>query len=138
MKIRFDNNSVSGVNRKYRGFDLNIPGHSSITVDVPPQYAKDAMTYLKHRHPAVVCTPIIPEKPTMAVATIPVKAELDEMPGAEIAPDIVNEEGEEEAALEMPDPQETGEETARETPKRKAAVTGSKGKKTTKRSGGKK
>jgi hypothetical protein len=63
MKIRFDNNSVSGVNRKYRGFVLDIPGHSSQVIDVPVQYVKDALSYLGHRHPAVACTPLVEEVP---------------------------------------------------------------------------
>ncbi len=58
MKIQFQNNSVSGVNRKYRGFVLDLPGHSSQAIDVPPQYVKDVLSYLKYRHPAVICTPV--------------------------------------------------------------------------------
>lgn len=56
MKIEFNNNSVSGVNRKYRGFTLDIPGHSLQVIDVPSQYVKDVLSYLKHSHPAVICT----------------------------------------------------------------------------------
>jgi hypothetical protein len=55
MKIQFDNNSVSGVNRRYRHFNLDLPGYSSQVIDVPPQYVADALSYLKQRHPAVIC-----------------------------------------------------------------------------------
>ena len=87
MKIRFDNNSVSGVNRKYRGFVLDIPGLSSVTVDVPSQYVNDAVSHLKYRHPAVICTPIMAEKPEDPTP-------VEEAPLTEQRPDTAIEEGE--------------------------------------------
>lgn len=62
MKIRFDNHSVSGVSRQYRGFVLELPGHSSREVDVPQHYVKDVLAYLSNRHPAVFFVPVALEK----------------------------------------------------------------------------
>lgn len=53
MEIKFVNNSVSGVNRRYRGFNFELPGSAEITIDVPSQYVADLKKYLKNRHPAV-------------------------------------------------------------------------------------
>lgn len=63
MKIKFCNNSVSGVNRKYRGFTLDIPGRATVIADVQDEYARDVFDYLKYRHPAVVFAEIPPELP---------------------------------------------------------------------------
>jgi hypothetical protein len=53
MKIRFINNSVSGVSRQYRGFSFELQGYREKTLDVPSQYVADLKKYLKSRHPAV-------------------------------------------------------------------------------------
>jgi len=102
MKIRFDNNSVSGVNRKYRGFVLDIPGQSSITVDIPSQYVNDAMSYLKYRHPAVVCTQIAAEKEKPGITPAPVIPACADV--------MMEENGAQESKPDEPAPTETVEE----------------------------
>lgn len=61
MKIKFINNSVSGVNRKYRGFTFELQGYTEKTIDVPSQYAGDLKKYLKNRHPAVQVIDVVEE-----------------------------------------------------------------------------
>ena len=85
MKIRFVNNSVSGVNRKYRGFVLDIPGSSTITVDVPSQHVNDAVSYLKYRHPAVICTELAQEAPPPITAAEVAAIAIEEQPTAAAA-----------------------------------------------------
>ncbi len=85
MKIRFVNNSVSGVNRKYRGFVLDIPGSSTITVDVPSQHVNDAVSYLKYRHPAVICTELAQEAPPPITAAEAAAIAIEEQPTAAAA-----------------------------------------------------
>jgi len=63
MKIRFDNNSVSGVARKYRDFEFGLPGNTTKVIDVPGKYVTDIITHLNYRHPAVICTPVEEEQP---------------------------------------------------------------------------
>lgn len=62
MNIKFTNNSVSGLNRRYRGFDFELPGSTSKTMDVPEQYVENLTTYLKEKHPAVICEKVEVEK----------------------------------------------------------------------------
>jgi len=100
MKINFVNNSVSGVNRKYRGFVLDIPGQSARTVDVPSQYVNDAISYLKYRHPAVICTPIAVEKPE-APPQAPLVVEA-EAPAMDQQPEGDAEKGAPEAIVAVP------------------------------------
>jgi len=102
LKIRFENSSVSGVSRRYRGFSLDIPGRSAVTVDVPAKYVNDVLAHIKKRHPAVVC---LPGKPVEAVPETPdAEKEADK-------PDETGATGETEPADTGPDetePAETG------------------------------
>lgn len=54
MEMKFTNNSVSGINRRYRGFNFELAGHASAIINVPAQYASNLTAYLKVNHPAVV------------------------------------------------------------------------------------
>lgn len=54
MEMKFTNNSVSGINRRYRGFNFELAGHASAIINVPAQYAANLTAYLKENHPAVV------------------------------------------------------------------------------------
>jgi hypothetical protein len=140
MKIKFENNSVSGVNRRYIGFTLDIPGRSSQIVDVPRQYVKNALSYLKHRHPAVICTPIVAaEKTKEAVQSVVSETSTETDPQAETTEEGV---GEPESKSETETTTETtttdGTETTETTPQGKATVSIGNTKKKKKKSGGKK
>lgn len=136
MKIKFDNNSVSGVNRKYRGFVLDIPGQSSRTVDVPPQYVSDAVAYLKYRHPAVICTPLVAERASEAAPAAAPQGDIA-ADRSLVAP-IVAPEPSEPAAIEVDGSNakataeiaDTATETAKETTGKKGKAVDTKGKTT--------
>ena len=67
--VKFENPSVSGVERMYRKFVLKVPGHSTVTLPVPTNLVDDITEYLQHNHPAIVVTvfgtevPEVPEVP---------------------------------------------------------------------------
>jgi hypothetical protein len=63
VKITFQNNSVSGINRRYRTFLLDIPGRTEKTIEVPDNFVADVTAYLKKNHPAVVVQPVQATEP---------------------------------------------------------------------------
>lgn len=87
MKIKFENFSVSGVSRKYRGFDLDIPGHSigdkSITLDVPLYLVEDICQHLKTNHPAIKITQLNEDEVPLPIAAEVSEEEVPEEDGRE-------------------------------------------------------
>ena len=87
MFYKFKNNSVSGVNRKYRAFDFELAGSAEKEIDVPAQYEDDLLKYLKLRQPAVSFSPVTKTTKPVAPAeqATPVESEVvvEETPAEE-------------------------------------------------------
>jgi len=53
MKMTFINPSVSGVHWKLGNFDLHIPGHATVSPEVPDALVEKVRAHLKKYHPVV-------------------------------------------------------------------------------------
>lgn len=54
MKVTLTNNSCSRIRRAYPKFEVDVPGHKTVTVPVPDDCVDKLRSYLKTHHPAVV------------------------------------------------------------------------------------
>lgn len=69
--MKFKNNSCTGIYRSYQGFELEIPGNSSVDIPIPDEHEGDVRAFLKQYHPVV-------EISAQVVISAPVTAQVEE------------------------------------------------------------
>ena len=98
MRIKFTNNSVSGIHRQYPTFALEVPGSATVILDVPDELVEDVKTHLSIHQPAIE----IEENPAeeAAFGVFDDQAEADRVAAEKAAAEAKEQEEAELAAAE--------------------------------------